>query len=286
MRDWEKVWVRGGEREAVRGDKQGEKFTSTAGWSRKSCNLSEARKQKQMSHVSPSLIPPFIHLPPFFSPLPHSPDELALYFSFSLTPLFSLLSSASSFCLHLTALTLPPTHPFSSLMMSWAVWLVLTPDYSPQWAHFTPLGMMPASQPLVVLQLTDRRLLALYWPWLGCIQWTEREKMGGERNTGVWQVNFPPIRWIGWEKGEHVRVKQSGSSVWVSLKNCAPRNAEVCFGEAFLSDCVYLCAYVSVCVMMQNTKSQWYSQSLQTRSVYFIASLPLPVRAHYSPWKQ
>lgn len=111
-------------------------------------------------------------------------------------------------------------------------------------------------------------------------------KNGGERNTGVWQVNFPPIKWIGWEKGEHVCVKQSGFSVWVSLKNCASRHVEVCFGEAFLSDCVYLCAYVSVCVLLQNTKSQWYSQSLQTRSMYFIASLPLPVRAHYSPWKQ
>lgn len=197
MRDWEKVWVRGGEREAVRGDKRGEKFTSTAGWSRKSCNLSEARKQKQMSHVSPSLIPPSIHPPPFFSPLPHSPDELALYFSFSLTPLFSLLSSASSFCLHLTALTLPPTHPFSSLMMSWAVWLVLTPDYSPQWAHFTPLGMMPASQPLVVLQLTDRRLLALYWPWLGCIQWTEREKMGVKEILECGRIIFPPLNELG-----------------------------------------------------------------------------------------
>lgn len=57
------------------GRQAGEKFTSTVGWSRKSYNLTAARKQEQMSHVShPPSLPPFllsiyIHLS-FF--LPHS----------------------------------------------------------------------------------------------------------------------------------------------------------------------------------------------------------------------
>lgn len=155
----------------------------------------ENRSRWAMSlHLSSS---PSIHLPPFFSPLPHSPDELALCFSSSLTPLFPLLSSASSFHLHLTALTLPPPHPFSSLMMSWAVWLLLKPDYGPQWAHFTPLGMMPASQPDCGVT-TDRQtalgtLLALIR--MHTVDW--EEKLGVKEILECGRLIFPPLNELG-----------------------------------------------------------------------------------------
>lgn len=103
-----------------------------------------------MSHVSPHLSF-FCSLSIFlssFSSTPHSPDELASIVP-SLSPLFSLLSPVifnvvfSFIRLHLTALTLPQPRLSPCLMMSGAVdWCS-----SPQWAHFTPPGLMPASQP-------------------------------------------------------------------------------------------------------------------------------------------
>lgn len=159
-RKWKRVWRR--KRESER-RQAGEKFTSTVGWSRKSCNLAAHRKQKQMSHVSTSLILPLYPSSSLLFSLslilqmtwPLSCPPLAPLFFLLLLTIFhfiflSFLPSFTSTSLH-SLCSLPV-----SLMMSRAVWLVLKPDYSPQWAHFTPPGLMPASRPACGVT-TDRQ---------------------------------------------------------------------------------------------------------------------------------
>lgn len=155
---WEgqRRWGRGrkckrvGGGEGVEGRQAGEKFTSTVDWSRKSCNLAAARKQKQMSHVSHISHPLSlsIFLPSFLSSYPHSPDGLATIFFYPHSALISLYLSL-----------------FLYLSMSGAVWLGLMLDYSPQWADSTPPGLMLATQPAssvaADIQTAHRTLLAL-----------------------------------------------------------------------------------------------------------------------------
>lgn len=91
---------RGGERRQA-----GEKFTSTAGWSRKSCNLSEARKQKQMSHVSPSLIPSLYPSSSLLFPSPSFSRWVGSIFfflphSFVLSPLIRFFLLPPPHCAH------------------------------------------------------------------------------------------------------------------------------------------------------------------------------------------
>lgn len=129
----EKVQEKGGGREGVEGGHAGEKFTSTLDWSRKSCNLAAARKQKQMSHVSHISIP--LSLSIFLPSLPlilHTGWPVSFFLSLSLPPSFSsilLLSisyvssvsfftSLPSLCPHLS---LSPPHS-----LSLCVWHCLT----------------------------------------------------------------------------------------------------------------------------------------------------------------
>lgn len=175
----------------------GEKFTSTVGWSRKSCNIAAARKQQQMSHVSPSLIP---SLYPSSSLIFLSPSFCRVFFLFSLlcSPSYHSQSLGLSVSLFLT----PSPHCTLSPMMSGAVWLVLKPDYSPQWAHFTPPGLMPASQAAcVVLQLTDIQrpasLLALIR--MHTVDWKEERE--GKKTPFSASGSFSPLfRWAGREE--------------------------------------------------------------------------------------
>lgn len=108
----EKVQEKGGGREGVEGGHAGEKFTSTVDWSRKSCNLAAARKQKQMSHVSHISIP--LSLSIFLPSLPlilHTGWPVSFFLSLSpsfvlLYPLALYLICIISFFLYVTALTL------------------------------------------------------------------------------------------------------------------------------------------------------------------------------------
>lgn len=102
--------------EGAKGRREREKFSSTVGWSRKSCNIATARSSGRWAMSLASLIQSRpIHLSAFLSPCSHSPDELATIFLF-LSPL--LLCSHYAFVFFLLPLCFPQTALFPSISLS------------------------------------------------------------------------------------------------------------------------------------------------------------------------
>lgn len=194
------IWRQDGQRkhggEGAKARQERKKITSTVGWSRKSCNIATARKQKQMSHGShishplPPSLP--IHHSALLSPCSHSPDELATIFSF-LSPLllcshymfFLLLCFPQTALFPSLSLSFSPTPP---LWMSRTVWLLLKPDYSPQWAHSTSPGLMPTTRPAsgVTASMQTAPGTPLDLIRMHAVDWKEEEA-----GKGMLQVNTP-----------------------------------------------------------------------------------------------
>lgn len=127
-----------------------EKFTSTLGWSRKSCNLAAAKEQKQMSHVSFHLIPA-IHLP-----LLYSPHEFIFF-------------PASSFCSLLSS----HTHNVKYHLLFFFFPLTLTLMSDPAWHMLSsPGGLIPHCQAgeTVMSQWIENQCSAS-----GCMRWTGKK---------------------------------------------------------------------------------------------------------------
>lgn len=191
------IWRQDGQRkhggEGAKARQERKKITSTVGWSRKSCNIATARKQKQMSHGSHISHP----LPPYPSfcftfPLLSFSRWVGhyLFISFSLAPLFPLhvfpsplFPSNCSFSFSLSVL-LPPL----PLWMSRTVWLLLKPDYSPQWAHSTSPGLMPTTRPAsgVTASMQTAPGTPLDLIRMHAVDWKEEEA-----GKGMLQVNTP-----------------------------------------------------------------------------------------------
>lgn len=196
------IWRQDGQRkhggEGAKARQERKKITSTVGWSRKSCNIATARKQKQMSHGShishplPPSLP--IHHSALLSPCSHSPDELATIFSF-LSPLllcshymfFLLLCFPQTALFPSLSLSFSPPPPLP-LWMSGTVWLLLKPDYSPQWAHSTFLGLMPTTRPAsgVTASMQTAPGTPLDLIRMHAVDWKEEEA-----GKGMLQVNTP-----------------------------------------------------------------------------------------------
>lgn len=189
------IWRLDGQRrdagEGAKGRREREKFSSTVGWSRKSCNIATARSSGRWAMSLTSLIQSRpIHLSAFLSPCSHSPDELATIFLFLSSLLlcshyalffFSFPFVSLKLLFFLLSLCLSPPR---SLFLSPSLSLSGCPDLSDYCSSQTtaPSGLISHlqvwCQPLgqqVVLEPTCRQHLVLCWTWLGCTQRTGRK---------------------------------------------------------------------------------------------------------------
>lgn len=105
----------------------------------------ESRSRWAMSHISHPL-PPY---PSFCLPFPLLSFSrwVGHYLFISFLPYSFVLTT---FCFDFPSPLFPSNCSFSFSLSPWmsgSVWLLLKPDYSPQWAHCTSPGLTPATGP-------------------------------------------------------------------------------------------------------------------------------------------